>query len=155
MNATSLKRLAAVDLSRHSNPQPSRLQDDEVHSRLPDEADPSALASRCPLLMRHPLTGRDELVSIGYSRAVLLLGPIELARRGDWAMVLFCLALPLIGQMLLAPSANRRFLLRLLRQGYRAVRTRPGQVSHAEWLLGMQLPRHESRRASGEASRWR
>ena len=65
------------------------------------------------------------------------------------------LALPLIGQMLLAPSANRRFLLRLLRQGYRAVRTRPGQVSHAEWLLGMQLPRHESRRASGEASRWR
>ena len=82
MNATSLKRLAAVDLSRHSNPQPSRLQDDEVHSRLPDEADPSALASRCQLLMRHPLTGRDELVSIGYSRAVLLLGPIELARRG-------------------------------------------------------------------------
>lgn len=150
-----MKRRVAVEASRRAPPAKSRPHDDDGPSRLPGDVEDFASEHRCQLLMRHPRTGRDELLSLGYSRAVLLLGPIELARRGDWAMVLFCLVVPLIGQILLAPSANRRFLMRLLRQGYRAVRTRPGLVSHAEWLLGMQLPRHDSRRQPGEISRFR
>jgi hypothetical protein len=155
MKTLSLKRRGTVEASRRASPASSRLHEDDGPSRLPGDASTSASGYRCQLLMRHPQAARDEPVHIGYSRAVLLLGPVELARRGDWAMVLFCLALPLIGQILLAPSANRRFLVRLLRQGYRAVRTRPGQVSHAEWRLGMQLPRHEPRRQPDEVSRFR
>ena len=55
------------------------------------------------LLMRHPRTGEERIAPVGYAWSVLLAGPFVLARRGDWAMALACLLLPLLGQALLAP----------------------------------------------------
>lgn len=98
------------------------------------------------LLMRHPRTGEERIAPVGYAWSVLLAGPFVLARRGDWSMALVCLLLPLLGQALLAPQANRRHLRRLVARGYRAVSTVPGRVSHVEWALGMQIPRYSGRR---------
>ena len=67
-------------------------------------------------------------------------------RRPCAALLLACLLLPLLGQALLAPQANRRHLRRLVARGYRAVSTVPGRVSHVEWALGMQIPRYSGRR---------
>jgi hypothetical protein len=95
--------------------------------------------------MRHPLTGDRAGVSLGYSLPVLLLGPIELIRRRDWPRVVVSLLLPIVGQICLAPFANRAYLKRLVRQGFRAVSSEPGQISRIEWQLGMQLPRYAGR----------
>lgn len=107
----------------------------------------AAAAAPKRLLMRHPASGRECHAPIGYAWPVLLFGPLAMARRRDWSGALVCLVLPLAGQILMAPRANRRHLRRLIAQGYRAVSTAPGRVSHAEWLLGMQIPRYSSRRA--------
>jgi hypothetical protein len=50
-----------------------------------------------------------------------------------------------LGQLLVAPSANRTYLKLLLRRGFRAVSTTPGHVSRVEWQLGLQLPRYTGR----------
>ena len=107
----------------------------------------SSSASDTPLVlqMRHPVTGQRQDVPIGFSLPVALLGPIELARRRDWTSLAISVALPLLGQWLLAPSANRTYLKLLLRRGFRAVSTTPGHVSRIEWQLGMQLPRYSGR----------
>ncbi|MEX8495799.1 hypothetical protein [Sphaerotilus sp.] len=97
------------------------------------------------LQMRHPATGKSLLVSTGYAWQVLLLGPIELVRRRDWRLVAVSVLLPVLGQILLAPWANRAYLQLLLRRGFRAVSTTPGHVSQIEWQLGMQLPRYTGR----------
>ncbi|WP_310462697.1 hypothetical protein [Sphaerotilus sp.] len=97
------------------------------------------------LQMRHPVTGENLLVSMGYAWSVLLLGPIELVRRRDWPLAAVSVLLPILGQILLAPWANRAYLKRLLRRGFRAVSTEPGHVSRIEWQLGMQLPRYTGR----------
>jgi len=98
------------------------------------------------ILMRHPDSGQEHEVVVGPSRAVLLLGPLELARRGDWGLMLLCIVLPVIGQVMAAPMANKRHLRRLIRDGYRAISPRPGHVSHAEWILGLHIPRYSGRR---------
>jgi hypothetical protein len=103
------------------------------------------------LQMRHPTTGKSVQVPLGYSRRVLLLGPIELVRRGDWRLVVVSLLVPVIGQILLAPTANRSYLQLLVRRGFRAVSAQPGQVSRIEWTLGMQLPRYTGRSSRSAA----
>ena len=97
------------------------------------------------LQMRHPTCGQSVQASLGYSWRVLLLGPIELVRRGDWRLVAVSLLLPILGQILLAPTANRSYLQWLVRRGFRAVSAHPGQVSRIEWALGIQLPRYTGR----------
>ena len=97
------------------------------------------------LLMRHPATGESVQVPIGYSWQVLLFGPVALALRREWRLALVCLLLPLVGQVLLAGTANRIYLNQLLRRGFRAVRTQRGYVSQIEWQLCMQLPRYAGR----------
>ena len=114
-------------------------------SRLPDDA---AQVPPFGLLLRHPVSGQERFVPLGYSRRVLLLGPLALAGRGDWALALVCVVLPVLGQNLLAPTANRLHLKRLIRAGFRAVSTEPGRISLAEWRLGMQIPRYTGRRAA-------
>ena len=114
-------------------------------SRLPDDV------SDVPpfgLMLRHPVSGKERFVPIGYSRRVLFLGPLALAGRGDWALALVCIAVPVLGQILLAPVANKFHLKRLVRAGFRAVSTEPGRISLAEWRLGMQIPRYTGRRAA-------
>ncbi|MEY4906691.1 MAG: hypothetical protein RL260_409 [Pseudomonadota bacterium] len=95
--------------------------------------------------MRHPATDDRVEVSLGYSLRVLLLGPIELVRRGDWRLAAVSLLLPIAGQIFLAPTAYRSYLKLLVRRGYRAVSTAPGQISRIEWQLGMLLPRYTGR----------
>lgn len=97
------------------------------------------------LEMRHPTRGDSRQVAPGYSVRVLLLGPIELIRRGDWTLAAVSVLLPIVGQIFLAPTANRSYLKLLVRRGYRAVSREPGQVSRVEWELGMQLPRYTGR----------
>jgi hypothetical protein len=97
------------------------------------------------LHMRHPATGESREVSLGYCVPVLLLGPLVLLRRGDWRLAAVSLLLPIIGQICLAPTANRSYLKLLIRRGFRAVSAEPGQVSRIEWQLGMQLPRYTGR----------
>lgn len=121
------------------------------HSRFFDPNTPDAVpppgASNAPLVlqMRHPTTGQRQDVSVGFSLPVALLGPIELARRRDWPSLAISLVLPVLGQLLLASSANRTYLKLLLQRGFRAVSTTPGHVSRIEWQLGMQLPRYSPR----------
>jgi len=97
------------------------------------------------LEMRHPAHGDSCQVSLGYSVRVLLLGPIELIRRGDWRLVAVSVLLPIAGQIFLASTANRAYLKLLVRRGYRAVSREPGQISRVEWALGIQLPRYVGR----------
>ncbi len=108
-------------------------------------SDAPAVQPNTTLQMRHPVTGENLLVSMGYAWSVLLLGPIELVRRRDWPLAAVSVLLPILGQILLAPWANRAYLKRLLRRGFRAVSTEPGHVSRIEWQLGMQLPRYTGR----------
>jgi len=103
------------------------------------------------LLMRHPSTGESVQVPLGYSVPVLLLGPLVLFRRGDWRLAVVSLLLPIVGQILLAPTANRSYLKLLVRRGFRAVSTEPGHVSRAEWTLGMQIPRYTARSSKSAA----
>ena len=102
-------------------------------------------AAGMTLQMRHPSTGDRVEASLGYSLPVLLLGPIELIRRRDWPLAAVSVLLPIVGQICLAPIANRAYLKRLVRQGFRAVSGEPGQISRIEWQLGMQLPRYTGR----------
>jgi hypothetical protein len=97
------------------------------------------------LQMRHPATGESVHVQLGYSLPVLLLGPIELARRRDWPLVAVSVLLPIVGQIFLAPTAYRSYLKLLVRRGYRAVSTEPGQISRIEWQISMLLPRYTGR----------
>ena len=107
----------------------------------------SAPGDEFTLLMCHPATGQRVRLPLGYSVPVLLLGPIELLRRRDWTRVAISVLLPIAGQILLAPTANRAYLKLLLRQGFRAVSTEPGHVSRIEWRLGLQLPRYTGRKS--------
>lgn len=95
--------------------------------------------------MRHPVTGARAQVPLGYSLPVLLLGPIELVRRRDWPLAAVSVLLPIVGQICLAPFANRIYLKRLVGQGFRVLGGEPGQTSRIEWQLGMQLPRYTGR----------
>ncbi len=61
-----------------------------------------------------PRTGEERIAPVGYAGSVPLAGLLAPARRGDWSMALACLLLPLLGQALLAPQANRRHLRRLV-----------------------------------------
>lgn len=104
--------------------------------------------------MRHPITGKERRVDIGFSRAVLLWGPLALAKKGDWIGVLACIAMPLAGQIMLAPVANKRHLRRLIAEGYYAVSNTRGHISHAEWLMCERIPRYRNRQQSpGHAHR--
>ncbi|WP_338415744.1 hypothetical protein [uncultured Sphaerotilus sp.] len=98
------------------------------------------------LLLCHPGTGRKLRVPLGYSRSVLLFGPFPLLMRRCWLLALACVALPIVGQVALAGQANRLYLKQLLQKGYRVVATRPGEVTQAEWALGMTLPRYSGPR---------
>lgn len=112
------------------------------------EARPTAgsAADAPPVLeLRHAESGDSRQIAIGYSLRVALLGPIELIRRGDWRSTAVSLLLPVVGQLLLAPTANRTYVKLLVRRGYRAVSREPGQVSRIEWMLGLQLPRYAGR----------
>lgn len=124
------------------NPTPSpSLSDDLVVSPARAAQSNAGLV----LLLRHPSTGESVQVPLGYSVPVLLLGPFVLFRRGDWRSAVVSLLLPIVGQIMLAPTANRSHLKLLLRRGFRAVSTEPGHVSRLEWELGMQLPRYTGR----------
>lgn len=112
----------------------------------------SAQADRLRLLMKHPKTGDQQIIPIGYSVPVLLAGPVPLLLRRNWGLAALCIVLPILGQILLAPHANRLHIRHLLKRGYRAVSTEPGRVSHIEWLLGMQLPRYGGRRSSAPSA---
>ncbi|WP_293999083.1 hypothetical protein [Sphaerotilus sp.] len=112
-------------------------------SPAPSPGSPQAVSRT--LQMRHPATGESVQVPLGYSLPVLLLGPIELARRRDWPLVAVSVLLPIVGQIFLAPIANRSYLKRLLRQGFRAVSPSPGYIGRIEWQLGMLLPRYTGR----------
>jgi hypothetical protein len=98
------------------------------------------------LMLRHPVTDERVRLTLGFSRPVLLLGPIELGRRRDWLRMAISLLLPIAGQILLAPTANRAYLKLLLHRGFRVVSTAPGHVSRIEWQIGMQLPRYTGRK---------
>ncbi|MFM2053676.1 MAG: hypothetical protein RL456_1713 [Pseudomonadota bacterium] len=99
------------------------------------------------LLLRHPASGDERRVRIGFSVPVLLLGPFALAARRQWLPALGAVLLPVAGQILLAPVANKMLLRQCLRRGYRVVSSGQGQISQAEWHLGMQLPRYSGRKA--------
>ena len=133
--------------SPHS-PEPSRFFDPEAPDTVASSGGSDA---SLVLQMRHPATGQRQDVPIGFSLPVALLGPIELARRRDWTSLAISVALPVLGQLLLAPSANRTYLKLLLQRGFRAVSTTPGHVSRIEWQLGMQLPRYSGRSSKSEA----
>lgn len=114
----------------------------------PLEAQPatgSKADARPVLELRHAESGDSRQIDIGYSLRVALLGPIELIRRGDWRNAAVSVLLPVVGQLLLAPTANRAYVKLLVRRGYRAVSREPGQVSRIEWMLGLQLPRYTGR----------
>jgi hypothetical protein len=125
-------------------------RDESVGAAAPTPASASTAVSpeRLRLLMKHPQTGDQQVVPIGYSVPVLLAGPIPLLRRRNWGLAAVCVLLPIVGQILLAPQANKLHIRHLLRRGYRAVSTEPGRVSHIEWLLGMQLPRYAGRKTA-------
>lgn len=124
------------------NPTPSPSLSDDLVVRPARTVQPNA---GLMLLLRHPSTGESMQVPLGYSVPVLLLGPFVLFRRGDWRSAVVSLLLPIVGQVMLAPTANRSHLKLLLRRGFRAVSTEPGHVSRIEWELGMQLPRYTGR----------
>lgn len=111
----------------------------------------SATEARLVLEMRHAESGDSRQIPMGYSLRVALLGPIELIRRGDWRSAAVSVLLPVVGQLLLAPTANRAYVKLLVRRGYRAVSREPGQISRIEWMLGLQLPRYAGR-SSGKAA---
>jgi hypothetical protein len=98
------------------------------------------------LLLCHPRTGRKVRVPLGYSKSVLLFGPVPLLMRRCWLQAIACVALPIVGQVALAGQANRIYLKQLLEKGYRVIATRPGEVTRAEWQLGMTLPRYSGPR---------
>lgn len=123
------------------NPTPSSSLSDDLVVRPARAAQSNAGL----VLLRHPSTGESVQVPLGYSVPVLLLGPFVLFRRGDWRSAVVSLLLPIVGQIMLAPTANRSHLKLLLRRGFRAVSTEPGHVSRLEWELGMQLPRYTGR----------
>lgn len=97
------------------------------------------------LALCHPESRRVRRVRLGFAWSVMLLGPLPFVHRGQWALalqaLLLCLLLPFVGQVWAARQASRWEVRSLLAQGYRALRTRPGAVSAAEWQLGMNLPR--------------
>lgn len=103
------------------------------------------------LQMRHPSTGESVQVPVGYSVPVLLLGPIVLLQRRDWRSAAVSLLVPILGQILLAPTANRSYLKLLVRRGFRAISVEPGYVSRVEWELGMQIPRYTARSSKSAA----
>lgn len=125
-----------------------------LSTSIADRTDPAAPArtERLHLLMKHPETGAQQVVPIGYSVPVLLAGPVPLLLWRNWRLAALCVVLPILGQILLAPHANRLHIRHLLKRGYRAVSTEPGRVSHIEWVLGMQLPRYGGRRSSAPSA---
>lgn len=134
----------------HPSNQTKSLQGDDAPSTF--EAPVRAAGeAEIVLEMRHPASGDSRRFRAGYSREVALLGPIELIRRGDWRGVVVSVALPIVGQLLLAPTANRSYAKLLVRRGYRAVSREPGQVSRVEWMFGLQLPRYAGRNAKSDA----
>ena len=117
-----------------------------VPSQFKAQPMPGAAAeTRSMLELRHAVTGDSRHIAMGYSLRVALLGPIELIRRGDWRGTAVSMLLPIAGQLLLAPTANRSYVKLLVRRGYRAVSREPGQISRIEWMLGLQLPRYAGR----------
>lgn len=135
-----------------ANPADSADDDRFQASTLLTRESVSAPVDRLRLLMKHPQTGDQQIIPIGYSLPVLLAGPVPLLLRRNWELAVLCVVLPILGQILLAPHANKLHIRHLLKRGYRAVSTEPGRVSHIEWLLGMQLPRYGGRRSSAPSA---
>lgn len=135
----------------HFHQSPAEPMSTSVSSKPTDSASseaPAASYQTNELLLCHPRTGRKVRVPLGYSTSVLLFGPVPLLMRRCWLLAIACLALPIVGQVALAGQANRLYLKQLLRNGYRVMATRPGEVTRAEWQLGMTLPRYSGPRAT-------
>lgn len=98
------------------------------------------------LALRHPESRRVRRVRLGFAWSVMLLGPLPFMLRGQWTLALqalaLCLLVPFAGQLWAARQASRWEVRSLVAQGYRAQRSRPGEISAAEWQLGMNLPRY-------------
>lgn len=103
-----------------------------------------------PLMMRHPRTDHCTEVPLGYSLPVALFGPLPLMLRRDWPLagltLVVSVLLPVLGQITMGRYTNRMHIRNLLRRGYRAAGRAPGEVSAAEWALGMSLPRYRGAR---------
>lgn len=102
--------------------------------------------------MRHPDSGREVLVPIGFSPAVFLFGPLVWLVRRNWVLAATCVLLPLVGQVALAYCGDRLQVRGLVRKGYRAVGDEPGDITRKERMLRMSLPRYRERSRSDSDS---
>lgn len=97
------------------------------------------------LRLRHPSSGKVIVLPLGYSLPTAFLGPLPWLFSGRWRIAglvaLATVALPLLGQVLLAAHVQRLHLRQLLRQGWRAWSRYRGDVSAVEWRLGLSIPR--------------
>lgn len=109
------------------------------------EASGERRGARRILKLVHPSTEHVMPITLGFDLPVALLGPLPLMWRGQWPLagltLVATVCLPVLGQVLMATRTDRMQVRRALARGYRAVGEQPGDVSAAEWALGMSLPR--------------
>ncbi len=119
----------------------------------PNSGTPTQPGTRAPhqLELIHPKTGHVVKIPLGYHWPVALLGPVPLAMQRNWKLAalttIATVCLPVVGQLVMAKFASRLHAKHLLQKGYRGRGQQPGDVSAAEWALGITIPRLRSQSA--------